>query len=194
MRLRAFSIVILLAATMSCQKDNIVLPPEPEEKPADTGEYKGLIPQVTDGLARLYIDSPHGLPRWDKYQWTELCDVKIDVTVNGEEKTVYEADSLRIRGRGNTTWDHYPKKSYRFNLTEKVNFIGSGQTKKWVLLANWMDRTLLRNDVALEAARRSCIEWVPSGTFVDFYLDGEYRGVYWLGEKINIEKGNFLCD
>lgn len=196
---------LLLAASLlivSCQKE--VIPDnngktDPVDNKEDVEEdddvYKGLIPQVCDELPKLYIDTPLGVGvSSDKTVWTKLCRIKILVKVDGVERTVYESDSLRIRGRGNSTWAYYPKKPYRFNLKKKANFIGSGQTKKWVLLANWMDRTLLRNDVALEAARRTSLEWIPSGTFVEFYLDGQHMGNYWLGEKVNVEKGNFLAD
>ena len=57
-----------------------------------------------------------------------------------------------------------------------------------------MDRTLLRNDVAFELARHTSLEWTPAGTFVDLYLNGEYYGLYWLGEKIHVEGSHFTCD
>ena len=210
-----FLIVLLAMASLmtACQKDISITPNQEDPKPntnpdnpdpnngngngkEDDDTYKGLIPEKTDELPRLYINTPKaaGVDKYDKTKWTELCSIQIKAVVNGEDRLVYEDDSLRIRGRGNTTWFHYPKKPYRFNLDHKANFIGSGQTKKWVLLANWMDRTLLRNDVAFEAARRTAIEWTPAGRFVDFYLDGVHLGNYWMGEKVNVEQGNFLAD
>lgn len=199
-----FLLVLLAMASLmtACQKDISITPNQEEPKPnpnpdqEDEEIYKGLIPKQTDEIPRLYINTPNavGVDKYDKTRWTELCSIQIKVLVNGEDRLVYEDDSLRIRGRGNSTWGHYPKKPYRFNLDHKANFIGSGQTKKWVLLANWMDRTLLRNDVALEAARHTSIEWTPAGKFVDFYLDGVHLGNYWMGEKINVEKGNILAD
>jgi len=202
MRLRAKALILLLASAAmltACQKGIPYIIDDDDDVPAkkeDDGIYKGLIPQEIDELPKLYIDTPGGVgvDKYHKDEWTTLCTIRISVKVKGEEKLVYEDDSLKIRGRGNTTWTHYPKKPYRFNLDHKANFIGTGQTKKWVLLSNWMDRTLLRNDVAFEAARRTSIEWVPSGTFVEFYLDGTHLGNYWLGEKINVEQGNFLAD
>lgn len=211
MRSCTWYIIVLLAIASlmtACQKDNSITPNQEEEKPKpnpddpgnngkqDDDTYKGLIPQQTDALPRLYIKTPNGLglEKYDRTKWTELCSIQIKVLVDGEDLLVYDDDSLRIRGRGNSTWSHYPKKPYRFNLDHKANFIGSGQTKKWVLLANWMDRTLLRNDVAFEAARRTAMEWSPAGTFVEFYVDGVHQGNYWMGEKINVEKGNFLAD
>ena len=214
MRLSTKLLTVLLALASlftACQKDDSNIDNQGQEKQKtdpenpgggngqdddDDGIYKGLIPQQTDALPRLYINTPYGMgvDKYDKTKWTELCSIQIKVLVDGVDRLVFDDDSLRIRGRGNSTWSHYPKKPYRFNLDHKANFIGSGQTKKWVLMANWMDRTLMRNDVAFEAARRTSIEWTPSGTFVEFYLDGVHLGNYWMGEKINVEKGNFLAD
>ena len=198
-------IVLLLALSFSCRKEDIIIPvPEDSEKSEEVPQqeetppedpYKGVIPQETDSLPEVWIDTPGAVGvSWDKTKWTELCTIEIKATVSGETKSVFKADSLRLRGRGNTTWWSYPKKPYRFNLTHKANFIGSGETRKWVLLANWMDRTLLRNHVAFEAARLTSLEWTPSGIFTELYLDGKHLGNYWLGEKINVEKGNFLAD
>ena len=197
MRFRSHAFILLLTSASiiaACQKEDSIIPsgntPEKEE-----GEYKGLIPQSLDQLPKLFINTPgaKGVSS-NKTVWTELCTIQIKAKSGGKETVVFDEDSLKIRGRGNTTWKNYPKKPYRFTLEHKANLIGSGQTKKWVLLANWMDRTLLRNVVAFEAARRSSIEWTPSGTFVEFYLDGAHQGNYWLGEKINVEQGNFLAD
>ena len=192
----------------ACQKNEIVPDPTPDNNPnkeeeEDDGIYKGAIPQEIDEVPRVYINR-HGrgfIGKEDKTVWTELCDIEIRVKVGGKDTVVYASDSLKIRGHGNSTWVHFPKKSYYFKLNHKANLIGSGQTRRWVLLANWMDRTLLRNAVAMEAARRTSIEWTPSGTFVDLYVDEKveptgYRhlGTYWMCEKIHAEKGNFLCD
>ena len=52
---------------------------------------------------------------------------------------------LQIRGRGNSTWDIHPKKPYRLKLTDKQSLLGMPSSKDWVLLANYSDKTLLRN-------------------------------------------------
>lgn len=193
----------------ACQK-NIPIPdptPDPQDDEEDDGIYRGAIPQEIDELPRVYINRHgQGYVGGNNYDnnkriWTEMCDIEIRVKVNGKDTLVFAQDSMKYRGHGNSTWKHFPKKSYYFKLNHKANLIGSGQTRRWVLLANWMDRTLMRNAVAMEAARRTSLEWTPSGTFVELYVDEKveptgYRhlGNYWMCEKIHVEKGNFLCD
>ena len=99
-----------------------------------------------------------------------------------------------VRGRGNSTWYNFPKKPYTLKLRHQADFFGTGQSKHYVLLANWMDRTLLRNVVAFEAARRTGLDWTPTGRFVELYLNGKHQGNYWLGEKVNEEGSKFKAD
>lgn len=185
----------LLASLLwaACQRETII----PEQR-AEV-ERPSVIPSRIDSLPCVYISTPQDIV--SKEVWTELSTIRIEVRIDGKDTVVYQSDSLKIKGRGNTTWQVYPKKPYALKLNHKANLIGTGKTSRWVLLANWMDRTLLRNQVAFEAARRTSLEWTPSGIFVKLYLTtpetapgDEYRGVYWLGEKIRVEGSHFDAD
>ena len=188
-------VLVLLAAcslVAGCRKT--IIPggdPEPGQR-----QYTGCIPQETDNLPQLYLTLPEG---WDlgeirKESWTTDCTLQIQATVKGVTSTVFSAREARVKGHGNSTLESYPKKPLALHLKDQANFIGTGKTRQWVLLANWMDRTLLRNDVAFELARHTSLEWTPSGTFVELYVNGEYCGIYWLGEKIHVEGSHFSCD
>ena len=132
------------------------------------------------GLKTMYITTPDGLGISSKDIWKENCTVKL---VDDVGKVYYNNSTVAVKGRGNSTWG-YPKKPYTLKLPEKFALTGTGEDKRWVLLANWMDRTLLRNDVAFELGRRSGLEWTPSGEFIELFLNGQHMGNYWLGEKI----------
>ena len=132
------------------------------------------------GLRTMYIKTPSGSGIWSKDIWTENCTVRL---VDDAGTVFYENSGVAVKGRGNSTWN-YPKKPYALKLPAKADLIGTGADKRWVLLANWMDRTLLRNEIAFELGRRSSLEWTPSGEFIELYLNGEHLGNYWLGEKI----------
>ena len=176
-----------------CQRASLI--PEGEPHPGEK-VYTGCIPENPDELVQVYIDLPENKEPSDikKESWLYNATVRIEATVGGGTSTVYKSQGVKIKGHGNSTWKSYPKKPYTLKLPAQANFIGTGKTKRWVLLANWMDRTNLRNDVAFEAARQTSMIWTPSGTFVELYLNGEYNGLYWLGEKIHAEGSNFTCD
>ena len=201
-----FAIILALGVLAGCAKDwkDIAkeLPPDdPEEQTEDNNEpeedqqEKDKTPQrlIPDGrlsLPKVYIETPGHKGVTSKTVWVELATIKI---LGDGDAVLYEADSLKIRGRGNSSWN-YSKKPYYIKLNHKAGFYGTGKSRRWVLLANWMDRTLLRNQVAFEAARRTSLEWTPYGQFVELYLNGTHLGNYWLGEKINVEGSKFEAD
>lgn len=120
--------------------------------------------------------------------------------VETDKMAVYNADgsvdmeeACGIRLRGNST-QKFPKKPFAVKLVDKASVLGMPKHKRWVLLANWMDRTMLRNAVALEVAHRTDsayindgIGWSPRGTSVEVVMDGRHVGNYYLCEQIKID-------
>lgn len=104
------------------------------------------------------------------------------------EKYALDSVPLEIRGRGNNSWT-YPKKSYKFKLTDKENILGlaDGKERTWCLLANQCDLSLQRNRISFEFCRfMPGIDWSPACTPVEVYLNGEYVGAYLLTEEIKV--------
>jgi hypothetical protein len=93
---------------------------------------------------------------------------------------------LEIRGRGNSTWG-MPKKPYRIRFNQNTSVLGLPATRNWVLLANFADKTLLRNDIAFEMGRQLTSDFVPRSNFVELFLNGEYQGTYQLTDQIRVE-------
>ena len=145
-------------------------------------EYKANFIPIPKPLAKVYVNTPNGVAITSKEIWTEGCEIVV-VDADGVE-TINSTTSFR--GRGNTTWG-YPKKPYAIKLDSKSQVLGMPKHKRWVLLANWMDRTLLRNAVTFEMARQ-IMDWAPRGEFVEFYLNGTHQGNYYLCEQIKIDK------
>lgn len=142
------------------------------------------------GLRTLHIITPDGQGITTKETWKKGCVMQL---LDDDGKVYFVTGEGSAKGRGNSTWG-YDKKPYNIKLADKVDLIGTGADKSWVLLANWMDRTLLRNDVTFELGRRSGLSWTPSGEFVELFLDGVHMGNYWLGEKIKTGKARLTAD
>ena len=102
-------------------------------------------------------------------------------------------ESLKMRGRGNLTW-MADKKSYQIKLEKKLDLLGMGKAKKWVLLANAMDYSLLRNEVFLDLAREVGMAYTPGIEPIDLYINGEYRGNFALCTKVEISKTRVAID
>jgi hypothetical protein len=91
--------------------------------------------------------------------------------------------SLRIRGRGNSTW-LLPKKPYRIKLDTQAALLGMPADRDWALIANYGDHSLARNAVALGLSPETSVAWSPRSAFVEVILNGEYEGSYQLTEHI----------
>ncbi len=104
-------------------------------------------------------------------------------------ETVCDAELKKIKGRGNSTWNDTPKKPYNIEFTEKTDFLGLGKAKKFVLLANFYDPSLLRNRIAFELARDAGGA-SPSCAPADVYENGRYIGSYLVCDKLGISKNS----
>ena len=114
--------------------------------------------------------------------------------------TLYNADGTvdvvrakcSARLRGNSTQD-FPKLPFALKFEDKVGPQGMPTDKRWELLANWMDRTMLRNAVALDVAHRIAdamsdgLGWNPRGVNVELVINGRHVGNYYLVEKVKID-------
>lgn len=142
------------------------------------------------GLPRVYITTPGGVGINSKDVYVEDGTLSI-FDKNGELELNILSD---FKGRGNSTWQ-MPKKPYAIKLSSKAEVMGMPKHKRWVLLANWVDRTLLRNDIAFEIAKKCpALPWTPRGEFVELYLNGKHRGNYYLCEHIKIDKNRVNID
>lgn len=99
---------------------------------------------------------------------------------------LYEG-KMRIRGRGNSTWG-LPKKPYKIKLDEKAALLGYPKDKEWCLLADYYDRSLLRNELAMELSRILGFSWTPRTAKVEVWLNGNYEGVYTFCEHKKVSK------
>lgn len=142
------------------------------------------------GIPVFWIETEDGLPIVSK-------DDYLDATLKVDPGTAYEQENrlieTEIRGRGNSTWG-MPKKPYRLKFNEKQPILGFDATKNWVLLANYADKTLLRNHLTFEMGRRLMEGFTPRTRFVEVYVNGRYEGVYHLTDQIRVEGDRVAID
>ncbi len=106
-----------------------------------------------------------------------------------ENDVITQYDSVSIRGRGNSTWN-LSKKPYKIKFKEKERFLGNqyANAKKWTLLANAGDKTLIRNALTSEMAKWMGMNFAPAAKFVDLTLNGTYQGNYQISDQIEVKK------
>lgn len=98
----------------------------------------------------------------------------------------YQGTADSVGGRGNYSWIYSDKKPYNVVLTEDANLLSLGRGSKWVLLANSVDATLMRNKIVFDFAKQLGLPYSPDSQWVDLYMNGEYRGLYLLSESADI--------
>lgn len=107
----------------------------------------------------------------------------------GEDDEVTQYDSVSIRGRGNSTWN-LSKKPYRIKFLNKEKFLGKGyaKAKKWTLLANAADKTMMRNAVTSRMGELMGLDFNPAYRFVDLILNNTYLGTYQISDQVEVRK------
>ncbi len=133
-------------------------------------------------LPKLYITTQGG----------SLIDSKenyVNATFRMEPNGQYNCDVFegegRIKGRGNSTWG-MPKKPYKIKLDQAAGLLGLEPAKEWVLLANYIDKTLIRNYLAYKLSDLLDMPFSPAHEFVEVFLNGEHVGNYMLSDQIEI--------
>ncbi|MDR5814192.1 MULTISPECIES: CotH kinase family protein [unclassified Caballeronia] len=132
--------------------------------------------------AKVSITTDGAAPIADKVNY-----VGATISIAQTDSNYVYSGRASIRGRGHSTWD-MPKKPYKIKLDEKAGLLGLPKDKNWVLLANYSDKTLLRNRAAFELGKRLGMDWTPRDLPVEVTLNGEYLGVYDLVESVRVDK------
>ena len=135
------------------------------------------------GLPVVRIETPGKKAVTSKTQWMDGATIRIE----RPDGTVDYEGAMEIKGRGNSTWG-YPKKPYALRLKEKDEILGMPSHKRWILLANWKDRTIMRNDAAFWLSRHTGLPYTVRGQFVELVFNGQHKGNYYLCEQIKLNK------
>ena len=149
-------------------------------------------PAALTDLPQLQITTKGGAPIDSKEVYVDATYVLTNpaaavptVTLNG-----------KIRGRGHSTWGQ-PKNPYKVQFANDASYaaipdvLGMRKQRNWALLADWFDRSLIRNKLALTLGASSLfadgLKWTPAGQHLEVSLNGDYVGVYLLTEDIRID-------
>ena len=100
----------------------------------------------------------------------------------------YSGKIDNMNGRGNASWEESEKKPYSLTLDTDADLLGMGSAKRWILLANAMDSSHIRNKLAFELASTMGLEYTAESEWVDLYLNGNYAGLYLLSERNEVHR------
>lgn len=144
-------------------------------------EKKATIPEMEIVLNGLTLEELNEGPKRVEYKGNEL------VLVDSDNEYVFE--DVEIRGRGNASW-LMDKKSYRIKMSQKTNLLGLGRLKKWGLISNNIDDTLMRNDLGQFVANVLYEDYPIHGEFVKLKIGEKDLGLYYLVNLVGVNKGS----
>ena len=150
-------------------------------------EYTVRVVNFT-GLPVVYINSstgrrPIGSDITSKEEWKQAT-IRIDG--NGVFEDLPET-AVSLRGRGNITWG-WDKKPFNMKFEKRTSMLGMPEHKRWVMLANYCDRTMVRNSTAFYASGLTSLAWAPRSRYVELFYNGEYTGTYQLTEQVRVDE------
>jgi hypothetical protein len=143
--------------------------------------YKVVLSKFT-GLAIINITTQNNAAITSKDDY-----VNGHVTIDSNSIAAFQSydGDMQIRLHGNSTLS-FPKLPYKIKLNSKASLLGMPADKEWVLLANFSDKSLLRNYVAFQTSIMFGLPYTPRSEFAEVYLNGVFQGNYQLTEEIKI--------
>ena len=150
-----------------------------EEEDGKTRTYNVIVIDTNLPVAIVTTDTPKAISSKTTWRGSSM-------RLLGQDGKMTDLGRSFIRGRGNWTWEKYPKKPYALKLDNAQKVLGMPAHKRWVLLAEY--RGFIGNPLMFEATRRApALEWAPRGEFVELVLNGKFQGLYYLCEQIKID-------
>ena len=138
-----------------------------------------------DDLPAMYITTESGSLR-KIHQDKKNKERGYMILSDTDGSQIYNGELKHIKMRGNAS-TRYNKKNYAIKLTQGANMFGMGKAKKWILLGNHLDKSLIRNQMTFDMARYAGLAYTPECRQVFVYINHEYMGLYLLTEKIEID-------
>lgn len=144
------------------------------------GDDHSILP--AGGLPLVVINTVSGLDPVDK-----VNELPCVVTITDESGHILtDSAEVRLRGNGSMT---FAKKPYRFKFRSKHHVLGSpAKAKKWTLINNYGDKTLMRNMVAFRISQLMGMPYTPFCQPVNVYMNGDFKGCYQLCDQVQVHK------
>ena len=147
-------------------------------------------PQDFTGLPILYVDT-EGSEINSKEDYVE-GSVSI---IGSNDFPGLSSAEMKIKGRGNSTWwqggigrPDNMKKPFQIKFGDKTKVLNMPKDKKWVLLAEISDISLIRNKIVREIANMGSFDYVPQAEYTELFINNKHAGTYLIGQKVEESK------
>lgn len=160
-----------------------------------------LLPTIkynTSTVPVIYLETDDSLSKGMDY-----VAAKIAISYTDEDGVVHfinEYDGkMRVRGNSTANATKFP---FNIKFSKSLDIFGMGKGKKYCLIANLYDKTLIRNALAFELGYSMGLDYTPKYEFVEVYVNGVYNGSYIIttpvdvgSDRVDIDENNdFLLE
>ena len=178
------SCVLNVDEIVTDEEEKIVQPQDSAELPEMYKTFLLSEEELTSsGIPTVYIQTKNYQHILSKETWLSAT---MEIANSPDESWNFEPIDISIRGRGNSTWGQ-AKKPFAIKLSKKQSICGMPKHKRWVLIANYLDNSFLKNSSAFILSEMLEMDYTVRGEFVNLVLNGNYVGLYWLGEAIKVD-------
>ena len=140
----------------------------------------------SSGLPVLWLETGSGeLEKIDASK-EYVASISVSLLNPSDPEGFINGENASLHARGNVSFNEAPKKSYLLETEQETDLLGMGSAKKWVLISNYFDQTSLRNYLTLQLAQGLGLAFTPDARFADVYVNGDYRGMYLITEKVEV--------
>lgn len=150
----------------------------------ENGSASYLIFNFANNLPSIHVETSIGERTLTSTNGKDEASFVTIINKDGSYEYIDTVNNSEIKVRGNAT-KAYAKKPFQIKLDVKADLYGMGESKTWILLANYDDQSLIRNNVMYTIGSLLGMHTCEFRN-VDLWLDGQYYGVYLLCEKVNI--------
>ena len=130
-----------------------------------------------------------------KEPWDKTTELESEMCIVYDDGKRIQEYPILARERGNgSRHEAFLKRPYRikFNDGKSHHMLkdspleSPSKSKKWTLLPNWREKSLIRNNIAFEMSRRLGSAYTPWIQNVDVIVNGEYKGNYQLADQVTV--------
>ena len=149
---------------------------EPDFLPLDDSEYP-------------YADLPRVVIETENFAQIRDKETEIPAKMQIWGKNAPESDvmNLTVRGRGNSSFN-MPKFGFKLELEKKAAILGMPKDKDWILVANFRDKTQIKNTISFLLAKKLGAKHSIRSQYVEVFLNREYMGLFLITESIKVDK------
>ena len=146
-------------------------------KPKENEKNEDKLYQITN--IPLIVANTEGKINYNKKTEKSPCNI---IIISNGKITTKQTGTINIRGNSSKNLD---KKPFGIKLDKEENILDmKSKAKNWVLLANHMDKTLIRNLVAFKISYLLGQKYSPECKPINLIVDGSFEGNYIICDKI----------